>query len=77
MRYGVKQTEFFVILDHFLPFYKPKIQNFENMKKTPIIPKIMLRWCTVSEIEIILSFFMMFRKEDLSFFIMILSIADL
>ena len=31
-------TEFFVILDHFLPFdplNNPKNQNFEKMKKTP------------------------------------------
>ena len=33
-------TEFFVILDHFLPFYppppnNPKNQNFEKMKKKP------------------------------------------
>ena len=31
-------TEFFVILDHFLPFYPPnnlKNQNFEKLKKTP------------------------------------------
>ena len=38
LRYGVQQTEFFVILDHFLPFYppnNPKNQNFEKMKKTP------------------------------------------
>ena len=38
LRYRVWQTEFFVILDHFLPFYPPKKLknwNFENMKKTP------------------------------------------
>ena len=31
-------TDFFVILDHFLPFYTPnklKNQNFEKLKKTP------------------------------------------
>ena len=36
LRYGARQTEFFVILDHFLPFYlpnNPKNQNFEKMKK--------------------------------------------
>ena len=38
-RYGVQQTKFFVILDHFLPFYpppppnKPENQNFEKLKK--------------------------------------------
>ena len=38
LRYEAWQTEFFVILDHFLPFYppnNPKNQNFEKMKKTP------------------------------------------
>ena len=36
LRYGVTQTEFFVILDHFLPFYStnnPQNENFEKMKK--------------------------------------------
>ena len=35
LRYGAPQTEFFVILDYFLPFYcpnNPEIQNFEKMK---------------------------------------------
>ena len=38
LRYEVWQTEFFVILDHYLPFYPPnnlKNQNFEKLKKTP------------------------------------------
>ena len=33
----MRQTEFFVILGYFLPFYppyNPEIQNFEKMKKT-------------------------------------------
>ena len=37
-RYGVIQTEFFVILGNFLPFYPPndpENQNFEKMKKMP------------------------------------------
>ena len=37
LRYGVWLTEFFVILDHFVPFYSPKTpknQNFEKMEKT-------------------------------------------
>ena len=36
MRYKAQQTDFFVILGHFLPFYptnKLKNQNFEKMKK--------------------------------------------
>ena len=38
LRYWAWQTDFFVILDHFLPFYppnKPKYQNFEKILKTP------------------------------------------
>ena len=36
-RHGVQQTEFFVILDHLLPFYpsNPENQNFHNNGKTP------------------------------------------
>ena len=38
MRYKACQTEFFVILGHFLPFEPAnnlKNQSFEEMKKTP------------------------------------------
>ena len=38
LRYGALQTEFFVILDHFLPFYPPnnlENQDFERMQKMP------------------------------------------
>ena len=38
LRYEAWWTEFFVILDCFLPFYRtnnPKNQNFEKLKKTP------------------------------------------
>ena len=35
LKYGVQRTEFFVILDRFLPLYKPKNWHFEKMKKTP------------------------------------------
>ena len=38
LRYEAQQTELFVILGHFLPFYptnNPKNQNFEKMKKIP------------------------------------------
>ena len=36
LRYGMRQTEIFVIFGYFLPFYPPNIpenQNFEKMKK--------------------------------------------
>ena len=38
LRYGVGQTEFFVILERFLSFYPPmdpEKKNFEKKKKTP------------------------------------------
>ena len=38
LRYRVRETEFFVILGHFLPFEPPndpENQNFEKMKKVP------------------------------------------
>ena len=41
LRYEVWQTEFFVILDQFLPFYpsnNPKSQNFEKLKKSLELP---------------------------------------
>ena len=50
LRYGVQRTEFFVILDHFLPIYlpnNPKIQNFEKMKKKP--GDIILHKCTTND----------------------------
>ena len=46
--YGAQQTEFFVILDHFLPFYapnNPKYKNFEITKKAPG-DIIILNMCT-------------------------------
>ena len=51
LRYGVQWTEFFVILDHFLPFYppnNPKNQNFEKMKKPPG-DIIILHRCTIND----------------------------
>ena len=42
-----ERTEFFVILEHFLPFYppnNPKHQNFEKMKKMPGDIIILQKW---------------------------------
>ena len=60
LRYGVRQTEFFVILGHFLPFAPmnyPENENFENMKKHletsssyTSVPKIIIICNTVPEI---------------------------
>ena len=60
LRYEVQQTEFFVILDRFLPFYSspsssppfyppnnPKYQNFEKIKQSPG-DIIILHMCTIN-----------------------------
>ena len=51
LRYGVRHTELFVILGHYLPFYHsmdPKNQNFEKMKKT-LEDIIILQMCTIND----------------------------
>ena len=55
MMYGSSDMEcnrqFFVILDHFLPFYltyNPKNQNFEKIKKMPG-DIIILHRCNINE----------------------------
>ena len=48
LKYELRQTEFFVILGHFLPFHStnnPENQNFEKMKTTPG-DIIILNMCT-------------------------------
>ena len=60
LRHWAWQTEFFVILDHFLPFYpsnNPKNQNFEKIKKNleiltfyTCVAKMAIIWCMVPEI---------------------------
>ena len=50
LRYGVRQTKLFVILDHFLPFHPTnnlENRNFEKMKKIPG-DIIILRMCTIN-----------------------------
>ena len=45
-----RATEFFVILDYFLPFNppnNPENQNFQKMKKIP--EDIILHMCTINE----------------------------
>ena len=52
LRYGVQQTEFFVILDYFLPFYLLKTQGkfFLKKKKTTTTPgDVILHMCTINE----------------------------
>ena len=51
LRYKARQTEFFVILDCFLPFYppnNPKNQNFAKLKK-PFGDIIILHMCIIND----------------------------
>ena len=51
LRYGALQTNLFVILDYFLPFYPPmdpENLNFEKMKK-PSEDIIILQICTIND----------------------------
>ena len=70
LRYGVWQTEFFVILDHFLPFYATnnvKNQNFEKMKKPPG-DIIILHICTINDNYMMYgSWYMKHHRQNLSF----------
>ena len=70
LRYGVWQTEFFVILDRFLPFYptnNAKNQNFEKMKKPPG-DIIILHICTINDNYMMYgSWHMKHHRENLSF----------
>ena len=52
LRYWVRRTEFFVILDHFLPFYppsNPKNENFEKKMKKTLGDIIILHKCTIND----------------------------
>ena len=61
LRYKVQKTEFFIILDHLLPFdptNKPKNQTFEKIKKRlkllsfyNCVPQMTIIWCIVPEIS--------------------------
>ena len=60
LRYGVRQTEFFVILGHFLPFYPLTtwtikiLKNWNNHLEMSsfytCVPKITIIWCMLPEI---------------------------
>ena len=57
LRYGVRQTECFVIMDLFLPFYSPmdqEYQNFEKMKKA--LGDIILQMFTINNNYMIYGF---------------------
>ena len=59
LRYRMRQTEFLVVLDHFLPLHhpnNPKNQNFEKVKRHlkmesfyTCVPKITIVWCVLHE----------------------------
>ena len=58
LRYGARQAELFLILDHFFPFYttlhpnNPDNQNFEKMKKAPG-DFIIFHKCTINDNDMI------------------------
>ena len=66
LRYGVQQTEFFVILDHFLHFYPPNLknQNFKKMKKPPGDIIALHIGCTINENHMMYGFWNMERVAD-------------
>ena len=71
LRYGVRQTECFVIMDSFLPFYfpiDPENQNFKKMKET-LKDIIILQMFTINASHIIYGFSDMdfHRQNFLSF----------
>ena len=49
LRYGTKKTEFFVILDYFLPFYPLTTRRIKILKKKKSGDIILLRVCTKNE----------------------------
>ena len=68
MRYGAWQTEFFVILDRFLPFYptnNPKNQHFQRMEKSP--EDIILHMCTKNDNHMMYGSWDIERENFLSF----------
>ena len=73
LRYGVQQTDFFVILGHFLLFYhpnSPKNQNFKKLKKYleissfyTSVSKIMIICYTVPETWCVTDVIVIFHSE--------------
>ena len=51
LRYGAWQTEFFIILDRFLPFYPLTTQTIKILKKTKNRPgdTVILHMCTIND----------------------------
>ena len=67
LRYEPWHTEFFVILDCFLPFYhpdNPKNQNFEKLKKT-CGDIIVLYMCTINDNQMM--YYCMYYTWDIEF----------
>ena len=82
LRYEVQQGEFFVSLDHFLPFYYPnnlKNQNLEKLKKTPR-DIIILHICTINDNHMMYGSWDIESTSSLAYFILgtrwILSATD-
>ena len=77
LRYGVRQTEFFLILDHFLPFYlpppnNPENQNFVKNGNKYLVPGdiIILHKCTKYDKHMIYGFWDMKHNRQIFFVIL-------
>ena len=62
LRYGVQSTEFFVILDHFLPFYPNNNRKKENFEKMRIMPGYVSRYINATKIMIKWSYTKLFLR---------------
>ena len=72
LRYGARQTEFYVIFCHFLPFYptnNPKNQNFEKIKNIPA-DFIILHKSTINGNHLMHGSWHMKRDRQIFFFIL-------
>ena len=49
LKYGARETEFFIILDYFLPFYPSKKEQKTNKQTNTLGDIIILHMCTINE----------------------------
>ena len=72
LRYWAQQTEFFVILDHFLSFYPPNLknQNSEKIKKTHGYI-IVLHKCTINDNHMMYIWFLGYEIWQTEFFVIL------
>ena len=59
LKYGARQTEFFIILDYFLPFYPSNKEQKTNKQTNTLGDIIFLHMCTINENHMICGFWNM------------------